>query len=1117
MVVSSENLRRLEGEARERLRTVQLVCELGIDSSDEFFSECHSALNGFLSSENPAPVRQLSSKCPALFVLVLAVIGAELGSGGELWEPIVQEGNTGLFLVGLDGSNSSKFGEQFRHSLKALGLPDFSHLERRRNLGPILLHAGIPVQSAEEVWNKTLDFVQSGVLDGREIVQDLRSDNNQIRYFKKPAQSFVTEAGAFAVDLIQRMVNVVVSTLEDAEISAEILATRHGLPTRLVAIFTQAENSSLEEHQSLPSANIYLDIDSGFGPYCLLPPIRDQLREYSWSVQGRTIGSSRFDEKTIQLEPSQVWSLELMTNGRRIRSRKFSSLTTDGAWLFTETGQGLRMTQNAGDTEEGLYFLLASKNQKVRVQRNNELEEVPVANAAGLGNAWSGFVLYEVDLVGAAQLCIESVDGSQAVLEVAPLPLRPQLLGDECLNIQEVDGYRVFSGPPRIGFIGRGGDIVQFTLSIRKPDGEWQQSSLASLEIENGEISLENFFEWETGSYRIEITGPLGSGLSEKFVLLLGGSLDFSGQIYSPSEPVRGVLEYKKNASSELTSIGADFPPFKDRLYLKSSDDSVIIEARIPRLAFDFGGVGRPPDFSHSVSRVLAIEDLNEIQNQQLQIRTGRKIELELIIRDKDGGVFHRQPLIASTLGFCKIEVSSLLDSIRMTGASETTIEIVDNLNLAVEVLSIKQTLDFQILETSFQLLEDEVHGVVLATIKAPIHSPNTYLYVQSLERVWETPTYVSVPNDDTGSETRLVQCPDVVPGNYVLGLSVGSHRRAIPSSCRIKRLGTDEEIQLYQSSIRLESECLAERIVNGAKAGRLSSEEYEIEDVKRVTHFMLLNQRKLPFDSDVFKACIDFMGREGHAQIIAEWLIQVGTQVSSTRDIENLIVRLFPIFVDNPLSELSTSELRYGDEDEVLISRLWTLSSIVGLVFTHRMTSEIVEEQVTNLGSPIETLNFEELAELTWSALTNEIDNEPERQALFSRGFGLVNFFNIWAQCWPNGRLSESRLQEMNEWSERGSSIYRAISGGNQIRLPRRIAETAPAQLRDRRRAENLAIAKFIHNLFRLSWISSRVETPIEVALHASQMLGERYGFAKGLCDRALALALLTERPRRS
>ena len=56
-----------------------------------------------------------------------------------------------------------------------------------------------------------------------------------------------------------------------------------------------------------------------------------------------------------------------------------------------------------------------------------------------------------------------------------------------------------------------------------------------------------------------------------------------------------------------------------------------------------------------------------------------------------------------------------------------------------------------------------------------------------------------------------------------------------------------------------------------------------------------------------------------------------------------------------------------------------------------------------------------------------------------------------------------------------------------------------------------------FIHNLYRLSWLVSRVETPLEVALNASEILGESYGLAKGLSDRALALALLTERPRNS
>ena len=1111
----SETLRELEKSVRERLRTVQLVCELEISCDDSYFVECHKALNTFLASESPVPIRRLSEECPAIFVLVLTVIGAQLGNGGELWEPIMHEQHDGLHLVGLDGTNSNKFGEQFRYSLERLGLPMFSHLQRRRNLGPILLHAGIPFQSSEEVWRKIHDFVIQGVSSGREVIQDLRGDTSQIRYFKKPAQSFITESGAFAVDLIQRMMNVVVATLEDSDISADVLASRHGLPLRMVETFTKADTASLDIHHSVPSANIYLELDTGMGPFCLLPPIRTRQQEYLWSVVGRTFRASGRAENPVQLEPMSTWSVEVMANGRRVRARKFSSLTPEGGWLFIESSQRLRLVQSVGGVEEGLYFLLAPKSQHIRVTRSGGDTDAVPSDAAGLGYHWSSYAIYKVDLVGATQLCIESADGNKTVLDVSPLPLRPHLEGVECQYVKDSNGLRLFSSPPRIVFTGHGGEISQFNLSIRTPEGEWKETPLANLAAVGDEIILDQFIEWETGSYRVEITGPLGSGLSEKFAVLLDGELAIEERLFLPMESVRSVLSYRKGRATELTMIEVDFKPFQDRLE-KSLDKSVNIEARIPRIAFDFGGVGLPPDFSHSAPKVLAIEDLKDIQNHQLQIKTGKPAELEFIMREKDGEIFHRQPLTtAGPIGYGVVEVAFILDSIRLTGARETVIEILTQDNLSLTILTIQQTLDFQILDSIYRVPVDAVVGVLHVNVRVPLNSPDAYVSVQSLERVWEAPEFFSVPSLDEESEVRQVQCLNITPGSYSLGLSVGSTHRSIPSTRRNLVFGTNDERERYRGMIANDPQRLAEQIVNGQKAPRSINTTNEIEAVHRVTHFLLLNQRKLPTDSEVFKACIDFVAREGNTRIIAKWITQSGAEFVPTRDIENFVVRMFPLFVDDPILDTTMSEITHADEDEILAARLWTLSSVIGLTFTHRMRQPIVDELIASLGPLREPINYEILAELTWPALENEVNRATEYEALFSLGHGLRSFTYVWEQCWPNGRLDESVLGVLSDWTERGRKLMPHSADGAQLVLPVRIAEIAPTQLRQGRKPENLLVARFVHHLFRLFWLASRAETPLNVALDASQILGESYGFAKGLSDRALALSLLTARPR--
>jgi hypothetical protein len=1114
VAVKTEKLRQLDADGRELLRGVQLVCELGIDTEDIFFKECHRELNAFLESESPTPVRQLSETCPAVFVLVLTSIGAQLGNGGELWEPIMREREDGLRLVGIDGANTNKFGEQFRLSLQALGLPTFSHLQRRRNLGPILLHAGIPIQSSEEVWRKIVEFVRNGVFSGREIVQDLRGDSSQIRYFKKPAQSFVLESGAFAVDLIQRMVNVVLSTMEDPEISADVLSSRHGLQPGMVKELVRANAESTNLRYSVPSANIYLDIDSGMGPYCALPPIRENHSDYLWSVAGRTFNTSRFDSRPVQLEPLPTWSVEVMTRGRRIRARKFNSLAPDGGWLFVEVGQQLRLLQNSGDIEEGFYFVLVHRNQSVRVAQGEEVVGATVADSAGLGNKWSNYLLYEIDLEGATHLVIESADGSETKIDVSPMPSRPELVGVVCDSIREVGGNRVFASPPRITFSGRHSELTQFQLSIRTPNGDWAQDSLSALAVIDGELVLDSIVEWITGEYRIDITGPLGSGLSEKFVVMLDGRLEVKDRLFLPEEVVPAVLSYKKRPNSEPTFIKAEFPAFKDRQFLKSTDDSVIVELRIPRIAFDFGGVGFPPDFSQSILKVMATEDLLELREQQLQVRTGRPTELELVMKEQSGEVFHRQPLLTSgPTGYGAIETAALLDSIRIRGAKETLVELQSDFEVKLSILKVQQKLEVQIINTTYQLGGYETAGFLHVGVRIKDNSPDSFVCVQSCERVWEPPQFFPIPPRFADSDISLVSCSGIFPGKYSVGIAVGSSRRLVSSSQRIKVFGNDDDILRYRESLKEDSQKTAEQIVTGTKMSRRMAEVVEVSDVEKVLHFLLYNQRELATESDVFAACVDYLGREGNSRIVAEWLTQVGARLFSIRDIENFVVRLFPIFVDDPLTLLNDLSLELSEEDEVLASRLWTLSQTIGLVFTYRLNLSSVNESITSMGLTRENLDYEQLAELTWPALSKRLAREVETSSIFSPGFGIANFFQLWEWCWPNGRLSDSRLSVLDSLIHRGRELMPAAKNGRQVQINPVILQTAPTSLRPGRKTENLLISMFIHNLYRLAWLSVRPETPFEDALRASQILCEGYGFAKGLSDRALALALLTER----
>lgn len=1105
----------LEVQVSRRLREVQLVCELGVSVDDELFVMCHSALNTYLSKHH---VGNLAKDCPAVFVLVLTAIGATLGTGGQLWEPILEEPLDGLRLAGLEHANTGKFGEQFRKSLQSLGLPDFSYVEGRTNLTPILMHGGIPLHSSEVVWQKVQEFVRSGTTTGREIVQELRSDRTQMRYFNQPAQRFIREAGSFAVDMIERMANVVLSLSDDPESSSEVLGSRHGLPESFVEVLQRSEIIGSSVGFVVPPVHIYLDLHSGRGPYCFLPRIRERSDELLWTVCGRNHRASRFDERPVALAPTSSWRVEALVNGRRLRTRVFPSLADGGAWLFAETRSGVRVVEPSHAIEEGRYFLLAPKGVRAHIRRETDVVSAPVADVGGLGDVWSQHHVLRMDLVGANSFeLIRDGDGSQGrrVVKVVPAPLRPTLEGEECSGIQELDGLRVFSGPPRIEFFGLGSIIDGFTLAIRDPKGTWVKRPLSSREMTEGRIDLASVLEWVTGQYRIEVVGAMGTGgMSETFIVLLDGRLEMEDRLFLPSEVVNVSLVYRNSPDGNLSRISTDFGAFEYRKYVRSTDRSIFLALAIPRISFDIGAVDMPPDFSSPRHRILALEDLEKPKGKRLFIRTGQPSELRVVARDSKYSDVHVEILQTSgTNASGAIELDRIVDSIRMVGADKTVIEIQLSGHKQIPMLTIQQVLEFRISNCLFQISNDGVSGHAEVEVSTETDSTNVCVHVRSLERVWEEPVVGILSESDAESGKRTTLCGPIPPGRYSIELSVGKNSRPIPSASRVKNLGSEEERQRYLSSIAGDTSRLAERIVVGEDISRMEMSKCSHDDFLRVVQFFVLRHRDFSTNSPEFISAIRCIAAEGNSRKIGEWMTQVGAEVASTRDLEIFVVRLFSIFLDDPLIAPDCSPADGEQDTDSLIAPLWAISPLIGLTFTHRMSSEDVVHYLDGLGSPGLEPNYEHLAEMSWPKLNEQIASADNTGSIFSRGYAMVHFKRLWKSCWSGRGPDQNVLDQLAAWVVRGKELMEEAFAGRPVEFPHPIASTVPSRFRTGRNTENLTIAKFVHNLFRLAWLATRVETPQETALRACEVLGESYGLSKELSDRALILAIVTER----
>ena len=1087
---------------------------MGIDSDESFFRECHELLNSYLKTNQ---VRNVSNDCPAIYALVLTVIAAELGTGGELWDRILEEDVNGLHLAGLESTNSSKYGEQFRQSLNCLGLPDFSHVGGMRNLSPILMHAGIPIHSAAIVWRKVQEFVFEGTTSGRDIVQELRSDRLHLRYFNMPAQRFIREAGSFAVDTIQRMANVILSRIDDPEASPVILGSRHGLPAKFVNILDSAPSEASTSTFVVPSAHIYLDLVSGAGPYCHLPPVRARSQEVLWTVCGRNHRASGFDDKFIQLEPVPSWSFEALANGKRLRTRQFPSITDGGIWLFAETRNGIRLVHTSDGVEEGTYYLLAPKGDQVVVRRNTGEYVAPVVEDGGLGNSWSRHYVIALDLIDAYSFQIlrdGNEVGHEGGIDVLPAPLRPELVGNECSDIRDADGLRVFSGVPYLKFLGVATSQANFTVALRSPSGSWIERPIAPDELVEGKLELDGLANWGTGRYRIEVVGPMGSGMSETFVVLVGGRIELRDGFFLPEDRVQAKLAYRMHFDGVEDSIILDFDEYENRKLVATANSIPELLVTIPRISFDVGGVDSPPDYGRPAAKVLAFEDLEVPQGQRLYVRTGKPAVLSIVARDAEGNLVHTHQIATSGwVASGAMDIQQILESIRYLGASVTSVVAVLDGIKDLLILTIRQNLDFKVGRTEFKMLPDEAVGEVEVEVETQMDTTSVHVILQSLERVWDEAIVVKVPARNEITKIRKVVCQSVPPGLYAVELAVGANSRPVRSTRRERVLGDIAQRERYLQSISGNPSKLAERVVTGEVIPRSELSKLSEMDLLRVVHFLVVRNTKLSSLSKEFESSLRVIASEGNSRIIAEWMTRMGAEVASTRDLEMFVVRLFSIIIDNPIHDMDLDGKSNLESNDVLASRLWEISPIIGVAYTYKLTSEIVEENFRRFGLRENEPSYEELAGLTWPDLDELIVRSKDTVSLLSPGYAALNFRTVWKQCWTGNGPDEDLLADLGSLATRGKKIVDAAMEESSFTYPSVVASTIPDRFRPKRTQENLTIAKFVHNLFRLSWLAVRAETSQNLALQACEILAERYRFAKGLTDRSLVTAIIVER----
>lgn len=519
---ANEILDDLEQEWAPRLRAVSLAAELQLDAKlVRRAAKCIGLV--YASRQHDAYRReQRLKRYPASLVLALSGVGALEYSSGTYWSAVWDA--TGL--AG-DAAMQAELGALYRHSLNRFGCPAFEHLPLK-NVGPILLHAGIPRYSLGELVDIAIRRVDAdSELDGPRFVQwaTAAGRSSRIQALDKPAQRFLTEGGEFAEDWIDRLLDLL-DRLRDP--APDLDGVR--LPEWVVDHVRQLlvdkppreTRRRSEGTRSTDPPRLALD-PYGLGVHLVLPPVGNQpdgtatwqiaLDGVTTVVRSRSLwpGASESAPGTTVALSRPIRSASI-TLGNSALSVDLDVVTpADPLLVFDDAGR--RLPAALPLPPEPVWVLYPEAEAALDVRG-----EAPSLGTGPAPYGWEGWRLERLDLARVTRLrggegAWRSVRGSsRARLELA----RP------VTGVSTAYGSLVYASAPHLLLPGTAGVQVSWSVVIRRPGGK----PLLARDIETEEeLNVDAFVDVPrplVGPYQVVVRGPLGRGLSREIEMVEG-------------------------------------------------------------------------------------------------------------------------------------------------------------------------------------------------------------------------------------------------------------------------------------------------------------------------------------------------------------------------------------------------------------------------------------------------------------------------------------------------------------------------------------------------------------------------------------------------------------------
>lgn len=931
--------RMVEIEVRNRrdLNAVSLVAELDLDADSPQFIESYEVLTNVVARNGHDGIAIAGRSYPACTVISLATLGMLYGDGGEFWANLYESAGNSHRLPHLNAQRQAAYGQAFLAALKTLELPTFSHVDGRKYLTPILLHAGLPVSGVGRVWKALAQQVERGYEDGREIVARWRRDGDEVQGFTKPVHRFILETGRFASDLIRRMVSVLIEESETTgALSTAEIALRHRVPRIYVDQLRSDGLGGLARRELLPRPYVFFDPIQGEGPRLHLPMLPKDLLNSTWRVtdspdEPKLFHASAQRVQEPVLNPCDLWTCELVDNDEAALSpsREFGSFYAKPLWLFRETQKGIEFFEPEGTLDAGRVIVLARRVCRVEIVSAGTTQlHSPSENFPELAGKWSNYALFDVDVSEGDSFCAryetqgERQDLSFVInLQVVAPAVAPELHGEISEVASDLQGRRLFVAIPRVVFPQVCATPHLYNLIINRGMREVCRVRLDSIENDGATFLLDEVVKWSAGSYTVRVLGPLGSDLVEQFVLVpqlrFEREVDALGPYGSVSctitiedfEPIEIEFSEGQIRSEQLVDVG---------------DETLFLSIEIPRVLFDVVRVkdGLPSLGAHPVA--WTDEEYFASKEAELVLKLPRASSLKIHLRGSSDSSTHA--LSTQTDGFLRVDLARFNDDVRSLRSPLVRMMVeVPALRVAefcVAQVRTQVRAEFERIE----VLETEMAGKQLVIDVGKLSdSYSIQVVAVNLDMPWLGDRVFDVPA--TAGTASLVTSVDepLPPGRYELRAFIDGNVDGQTLHVAHENVGTSADVRNYVDQLPLDGKGIAIRAIYGHRPPVRLLREHFVEGLPIVGEFLVSHFLDDRHSTQEKRACRDFVFNDEFDLERFAWMGKAFA-LDNKAELERFIVALYPDLVDTPSESIS------GEQGV----RLWRASPLLGAAVTY-------------------------------------------------------------------------------------------------------------------------------------------------------------------------------------